>query len=69
MLQHSSSALLVKLTVLRERFLRDREGVTAVEYGLLAALIAVAIIGGVTAFGGSLNNFFNGLAGKLSVGK
>ncbi|TPG59751.1 Flp family type IVb pilin [Roseomonas nepalensis] len=67
MLQHSSSALLVKLAVLRDRFSRDREGVTAVEYGLLAALIAVVIIGGVTAFGGSLNAFFNGLAAKLKI--
>lgn len=67
MLQHSSSALLVKLAVLRARFSRDCKGVTAVEYGLLAALIAVAIIGGVTAFGGSLNGFFNGLAKKLKI--
>ena len=69
MLQHSSSALLVKLAVLRERFSRDREGVTAVEYGLLAALIAVAIVTGATAFGSSLNSFFSGLASKLSLGK
>jgi pilus assembly protein Flp/PilA len=32
-----------------KRFVRDEEGVTAIEYGLLAALIAVAIIVGATA--------------------
>ncbi|TPG59867.1 Flp family type IVb pilin [Roseomonas nepalensis] len=52
---------------MRGRFLQDRAGVTAVEYGLLAALIAVVIIGGVTAFGESLNGFFNGLAAKLKL--
>jgi pilus assembly protein Flp/PilA len=33
------------------RFLKDESGATAIEYGLIAALIAVAIIGGVTALG------------------
>ena len=37
------------------RFLKDESGATAIEYGLIAALIAVAIIGGVTALGGSVN--------------
>ncbi|WP_241666875.1 Flp family type IVb pilin [Muricoccus nepalensis] len=66
-MQHPSSRLLVRLAILRGRFLQDRAGVTAVEYGLLAALIAVVIIGGVTAFGESLNGFFNGLAAKLKL--
>ncbi|MFN4183925.1 MAG: Flp family type IVb pilin [Alphaproteobacteria bacterium HGW-Alphaproteobacteria-18] len=34
------------------RFLKDESGATAIEYGLIAALIAVAIIGGVSALGG-----------------
>ncbi|MBP0593730.1 Flp family type IVb pilin [Paraburkholderia sp. LEh10] len=42
-------------------FMRKEDGVTAIEYGLLAALIAVAIIGGATAVGGGLNQFFTGL--------
>ncbi|WP_213270852.1 Flp family type IVb pilin [Hyphomonas sp.] len=33
------------------RFLKDESGATAIEYGLIAALIAVAIIGGVSALG------------------
>lgn len=41
------------------RFLKDESGATAIEYGLIAALIAVAIIGGVTALGNETNNTFN----------
>lgn len=40
-------------------FVDDECGATAIEYGLLAALIAVAIIGAVTAFGGAMSNMFN----------
>jgi pilus assembly protein Flp/PilA len=38
--------------------LADESGVTAIEYGLLAALIAVAIVGGVSATGGSLGDMY-----------
>lgn len=41
------------------RFLKNESGATAIEYGLIAALIAVAIIGGVTALGKSTNATFN----------
>lgn len=45
---------------------RDEEkGATAVEYGLMVALIAVAIIGTVTALGGGLNTLFTSVTGKL----
>ncbi len=40
------------------RFLRDDSGATAVEYGLLVGLIAVAIMGGLVAVGSSINNTF-----------
>jgi len=40
------------------RFVRDERGATMVEYGLLVALVAVAVIGAVTALGGSINTFF-----------
>ena len=51
----------------------DEAGVTAIEYGLLAALIAVAIIGGVSATGASLLDVYDkwttaviqAVAGKL----
>ncbi len=39
-------------------FLRGNEGVTAIEYGLIAALIATVIIGSVTSFGNSLETTF-----------
>jgi pilus assembly protein Flp/PilA len=56
-LQHLS-AMIVALTT-REK---DEKGATATEYGLLVALIAMAIILGVTAFGGALNQWFQDLA-------
>jgi pilus assembly protein Flp/PilA len=48
-----------------EAFVRDQNGATAVEYGLLAALIAVAIIGGVTAVGTNLSSTFTGISATL----
>lgn len=48
------------------RFLKDESGATAIEYGLIAALIAVAIIGGVTALGNATNNKFKTIAGKMA---
>jgi len=47
------------------RFLKDESGATAIEYGLIAALIAVAIIGGATALGNSVNNKFSGVAATM----
>ena len=47
------------------RFLRDEEGVTAIEYGLIAALIAVAIIAAASAVGGGLSTTFNNIAACL----
>ena len=40
------------------RFLRDERGATAIEYGMLAAMIAIALIGSFVVFGGALNNLF-----------
>jgi pilus assembly protein Flp/PilA len=45
----------------------DRKGVTAVEYGLIAGLIAVAIIGAVTLVGTDLGTLFNKVASNLSA--
>ena len=44
-------------------FVRDESGATAIEYGLIAALIAVAIITAVTTVGGKLNSTFTAVAG------
>ena len=48
-----------------EAFVRDENGATALEYGLIAALIAVAIIGGVTAVGTSLSTTFTNVSANL----
>ncbi|MDP9403812.1 MAG: Flp family type IVb pilin [Actinomycetota bacterium] len=45
----------------------DEEGATAIEYGLLAALIALAIVAGATALGGSINTLFTDIAGYLDT--
>ena len=49
-----------------KNFIREEEGATAVEYGLLVALIAVAIIGAVTALGGNLADKFNQVSTAVS---
>lgn len=48
------------------RFVRDKSGATAIEYGLIAALIAVVIIGAVTAVGTSLSTTFTTVSGKIA---
>jgi len=47
------------------RFIRDESGATAIEYGLIAALIAVVIIAGLQAVSGALNANFTAIAGHL----
>lgn len=48
-----------------KRFLKNEDGATAIEYGLIAALIAVAIIVAVTTVGTRLNGTFGKVAAKL----
>jgi pilus assembly protein Flp/PilA len=48
------------------RFLSDESGATAIEYGLLAALIAVVIIGAVKLAGSNLSTTFTSVANNLS---
>jgi len=45
--------------MLFNKFIKDESGATALEYGLLAALIAVAIIAAVTTLGTNLSNTFS----------
>lgn len=47
-------------------FLSDQSGAVAVEYALLAGLIALAIIGGAAALGGALDSFFSAAAVTLA---
>lgn len=55
------------MTNIITRFWNDEEGATAIEYGLIAGLIAVAIIVGATALGTSLNEVFCKVATSLST--
>jgi pilus assembly protein Flp/PilA len=48
-----------------KQFARDEEGVTAIEYGLIAFLIAVVIVAAVRLTGTNLNAVFNAVAGAL----
>jgi pilus assembly protein Flp/PilA len=43
------------------------EGATAVEYGLMVALIAVVIIGAVMALGGNISAMFDGVSGEVAT--
>ncbi len=47
-------------------FVRDEDGATAIEYGLIAALVSVAAIGALTAMGNSLSTMFNTVSSALS---
>jgi pilus assembly protein Flp/PilA len=49
------------------RFARDESGVTAIEYGLIAALIAVVIIVAVTTVGTDLSKVFNTVGNSLNT--
>jgi len=49
-----------------KRFLKGEEGVTAIEYGLIAALIAVAAIGAMTLVGTGLQTVFTNVSEKLT---
>lgn len=47
------------------RFIADEQGVTAIEYGLIAALVAVVIVAAVAAIGTSLKDKFNSVVSGL----
>lgn len=53
--------------VLIGKLLREEEGADATEYALLAALIAIAIIGGAALVGQNIGGFFTALGGYLGT--
>ena len=59
----------IKMLVLvrMQTFLRDIRGATAVEYVLIIAGIAVAIVGALAAFGDDITAFIEGLSGELGI--
>ena len=52
-----------------KRFIGDETGATAIEYGLIAALIAVVIIGALSTIGGRLNSSFTSIGNSLNASR
>ena len=50
------------LSIYWKRFVHDTGGATAMEYGLMAALVVAAIVGGVAMLGGNAGNTYTSLA-------
>lgn len=50
-----------------QKFLKDESGATAIEYGLIAALISVGIIAAATTLGSSISATFTGISGELAT--
>ncbi len=46
--------------------IKSQKGVTLIEYSLIAALVGVAAIAGLTALGGDINTIFNGIGTKIA---
>lgn len=57
----------MKMMRLASRLWKDEEGATAIEYGLLAALISVAIIGAVSTIGTQLNTTLTTIGDELTT--
>ena len=55
------------MKALVSRFLKDESGATAIEYGLIASLIAVAIITAASTLGDKLAELFEKISGKLTL--
>jgi pilus assembly protein Flp/PilA len=55
------------MLVVLSKLMRDESGATAIEYGLIAALISVVIIVAITAVGTQLSTTFNTISTKLSA--
>lgn len=56
----------MKTTIIK-KLQHDESGATAIEYGLIAALVSVAAIGALTAMGGSLDSMFTAVSGELDT--
>jgi pilus assembly protein Flp/PilA len=55
----------MRYLIILRRLIENERGVTAIEYGLIAALIAVAAIATITTVGGNLTNVFSTVASSL----
>jgi len=59
--------MIQRFWILTRLVLRDKQGAAAIEYGLLAALVAVALFAGAQLLGGSLNTLFTSISGFLDT--
>jgi pilus assembly protein Flp/PilA len=59
---------MLKLLALKDSYVKNEDGATAIEYGLIAAGISLAIVAAVYAFGDDLNTLFEGLSTSLAGG-
>lgn len=57
--------MMTKLIALKNAYLKDESGATAIEYALIAAGISLAVVAAVFAFGDELEVLFNNLTGRL----
>lgn len=58
--------MLTKLTCAIQSYIQSEEGATAIEYGLIAGGISLAIVAAVFAFGNDLSNMFNQLGAAMN---
>ena len=56
------------MTNLFSRFVKDESGATAIEYGLIAAIVGVGILTGLEPLRNALNSTFGTISGKLTAG-
>jgi pilus assembly protein Flp/PilA len=54
------------MSFLIQSFIRDRSGSNALEYGLIVALVSLAVVGGAALAGTNLGNLFNAIASQLA---
>ncbi len=59
--------MLTKLIAMKNAYLSDIRGVTAIEYGLIAGGISLAIVAAVFAFGDDLESMFNTIGGAMQA--
>ncbi|MBD2745769.1 Flp family type IVb pilin [Microvirga sp. BT688] len=59
--------LITRTAAATKRFTNDENGLAAMEYGILAGLVAVVIIGAVTTLGSNLKTVFTTISGALST--
>jgi pilus assembly protein Flp/PilA len=55
------------MTKIFARFVKNESGATAIEYGLIAALIALVIVAGATSLGTTLNSKFQSISDSVSA--